>query len=531
MALPADVCIIGAGASGATAARVLAEGGLRLVVLERGPWLRPEDFLSDELGTVNREFLRPDPALDPRTVRASADEQAHPASFCPVPQMVGGGTVHWTGWVPRFTADDFRQRSLHGDVAGASLADWPVGYADMEPYYDHVEWGLGVSGRAGANRYESPRSRGYPCPPLPPAPYAKRFRRGCAALGLNWFPTPVALRSRPQGGRPAAVLHSFLERHGDPTGTKSTALTTFIPDALATGRVEIRPECYVRELVRDAVGRVRAAVYQDANGRWREQRAELFLLACGAIETARLWHLSQLPDTNDLVGRNLTLHEYAGAIGLFEEPVYGWAGGGHLGASTFEFYGSDPGRGFIGGGHVVCSGARLPWPINHTLPGRALWGAAMKQADRDTFNHTMSVGIVLGDLPRHTNRVDLDPSVCDAWGVPVARITHAAHPNDLAQGRFLVDRCADILEAAGARRVWRFPIERITGNASHQHGTTRMGYDQGSSVLDRSCRAHEVPNLYVVDGGGFPTPAGNNPTLTIMANAWRVADAILARQR
>jgi len=528
MAPPADACIIGAGASGATAAKVLGEAGLRVLVLERGPWLKPESFLSDELGTINREFLRPDPALDPRTLRTSANEDAQTASFCPVPQMVGGGTVHWTGWVPRFTSDDFRQRSLHGDVADANLADWPVSYTDIEPYYDAVEWGLGVSGLAGANRFEGVRTRGYPCPPLTPAPYTKRFQSGCDALGLNWFPTPTALRSQPFGGRPAAVLHPFLERHGDPTGTKSTVLTTFIPDAIATGRVEIRPESYVRELLRDSTGRIRGAVYLDSEGRPHEQRAEIFLLACGAIETARLWHLSRLPDSNDMVGRNLTLHEYSGAIGLFDEPVFGWKGGGHIGASTFEFYGSDPSRGFVGGGHVVCSGARLPWPINHTLPGRPLWGAAMKKADRDTFNHTMAVGGLIGDLPQHTNRVDLDPSVRDALNVPVARITHAAHPNDYAQSRFLVDRCADILEAAGARQVWRFPMERITGNASHQHGTTRMGDDPATSVLDRNCRAHEVPNLYVVDGGSFPTPAGNNPTLTIMANAWRVASAIAA---
>jgi choline dehydrogenase-like flavoprotein len=441
--------------------------------------------------------------------------------------MVGGGTVHWTGWVPRFTSDDFCQHSIHGDVAGASMADWPVGYDDLEPYYDSVEWGLGVSGQAGANKYESARARGYPCPPLSPAPYTRRFHSGCEALGLNWFPTPTALQSRPYAGRPAAVLHPFTERHGDPTGTKSSVLTTFIPDAVATGRVEIRPECYVRELARDSSGRVVGAVYQNSDGQIHEQGAELFLLACGAIETARLWHLSELPDSNDLVGRNLTLHEYFGAVGLFDEPVYGWTAGGHIGASTFEFYGSDPARGFIGGGHVVCSGARMPWPINHTLPGRPLWGAAMKQADRETFNHTMAVGGLIGDLPQHSNRVDLDPAVRDAWDVPVARITHAAHPNDLAQAAYLVARCAEILEAAGASQVWQFPVERITGNASHQHGTTRMGDDPLCSVLDRDCRAYEIANLYVVDGGSFPTPAGNNPTLTIMANAWRVARAIL----
>jgi choline dehydrogenase-like flavoprotein len=276
-------------------------------------------------------------------------------------------------------------------------------------------------------------------------------------------------------------------------------------------------------------GRVTAAIYQDSDGRRHRQAADVFLLACGAIESARLWHLSGLPDPNDLVGRYLTLHEFVMATGQFDEPVYGWEGGGHLSASTFEFYRSDISRGFIGGTHILCTGPRMPWPVNFTLPGRPLWGGEMKKADRETFNHVMSVGLVLSDVPQHCNRVDLDPAVSDAWGQPVARITHQTHANDLAQGSWMLARSVEILEAAGASRVWRFPMERITGNASHQHGTLRMGEDPSESVLNRWCQAWDVQNLFAIDGSPFPTPAGNNPTLTIMANAWRVSEAIVSR--
>jgi choline dehydrogenase-like flavoprotein len=161
------------------------------------------------------------------------------------------------------------------------------------------------------------------------------------------------------------------------------------------------------------------------------------------------------------------------------------------------------------------------------LPGRPSWGAGAKKTDRDYFNHSMAVAMVLQDMPQHENRVDLDDNVTDAWGLPVARITLKPHPNDLAQGRFLIDRGADVLAAAGAKAVDRVYIDRITGNCSHQHGTTRMGDDPSTSVLDRWCRAHEADNLYVVDGGPFPTATGANPTLTIMANAWRVAEKIV----
>jgi choline dehydrogenase-like flavoprotein len=452
-----------------------------------------------------------------------------------VPQMVGGGTVHWQGWLPRFTENDFRPRTVIGDLPGATLADWPISYADLEPYYDKVEWAFGVSGAAGANRFESPRGRGYPCPPMPMSRYAQKFHQGCTALGYNSFPTPQAALSQPYNGRPPTVVSAFAQQHGDPTGTRSSALNVFVPDAVATGRYDLRPDSYVREITVDERGRAKSAVYADGDGELTEQEADVFILACGAVESARLLLLSRsarfpngLANGSDLVGRNVTWHEYSAAVGLFDDPVYAWAGGGYVSASSFQFYEHDDSRGFASGGHVACAGVGIPLPINWGLPDRPLWGAEAKRIDREYFNHSMAVAMVVHDMPRHDNRIDLDEKVTDAWGLPVARITLTPHPNDLAMGRWLIDRNAEILDAAGAHKVYRVYIDRITGNCSHQHGTTRMGNDPDTSVLDRNCRAHEVDNLFVVDGGPFPTATGANPTLTIMANAWRVADHIAA---
>jgi choline dehydrogenase-like flavoprotein len=534
----ADVVIIGAGASGAAAAKVLTEQGLQVVALERGPWRTKETFGGDELANINRYNLWPDPLLNPRTVRTTADEPARTELFCPVPQMVGGGTVHWQGWLPRFTESDFRFRSLVGDVPGATLADWPISYEELEPYYDKVEWAFGVSGQAGANRHESWRSRGYPCPPMPMSRYAEKFHKGCSALGWNSFPTPQAALSQPYDGRPATVISAFAQQHGDPTGTRSSALNVFVPQAFATGRYDLRPNSYVREITLDERGRAKGAVYEDADGDAFEQEADVVLLACGAVETARLLLLSTssrfpngLANNSDLVGRNVTFHEYSAAVGTFDDPIYAWAGGGYVSASSFEFYESDESRGFVGGGHIAAAGVGIPLPINWTLPDRPAWGSGAKQVDRESFNHSMAAAMVVHDMPQHDNRVDLDDKVVDAWGLPVARITLTPHENDLAMGKFLIDRNADILEAAGAKQVQKVYIDRITGNCSHQHGTTRMGDDPALSVLDRNCRAHEVDNLFIVDGSSFPTGTGANPTLTIMANAWRVAEHIAAGRR
>jgi choline dehydrogenase-like flavoprotein len=303
---------------------------------------------------------------------------------------------------------------------------------------------------------------------------------------------------------------------------------TLAPAAVATGNVEIVPDCYVHRLLRDRTGRIARAVFETAEGVQLTMTADAFMLACGGIESARLWQLSDLPNGNDLVGRNLTLHEFSCAVATFEEPTRPWVGGGCLGASTFDFYESDDARGFINGCHVMGSGGRTPWPINFVRHIGPDWGAEAKALDRALFNHTMASGFLLHDLPQAANRVDLDSSVKDEWGLPVARITHRMHENDVAQAVWFADRCGEILEASGASEVWRFPIERITGSAFHQHGTLRMGRDPDSSVLNPNCRAHEIPNLYVLDGSSFPTGSGLNPTLTIMANAWRVAEAAIA---
>jgi choline dehydrogenase-like flavoprotein len=531
-----DVVIIGAGASGATAAKVLTERGMRVVALERGPWRKRESFGGDELANVNRYNLWPDPILNPRTYRASTDGETKLELFCPVPQMVGGGTVHWQGWLPRFTENDFKLRTIAGDLPGTTLVDWPISYADLEPYYTKVEWAFGVSGAGGVNKYESFRSKDYPCPPLPATRYGRKFYEGCRKLGYSCFPTPMAALSRPYNGRPVTVQSAFAQQHGDPTGTRSSALSVWVPDALKTGRFDLRPDCYVHEITVDGQGRAKSAVYQDADGDFIDQEADIFILACGAIESARLLLLSRsarfpqgLANGSDLVGRNATFHEYSAAIGVFEDPIYAWAGGGYVAASSYQFYEHDDKRGFVGGCHVASAGVGIPLPINWSLPDRPMWGVQAKQMDRDFYNHSFAIGMVVHDMPQHENRVELDDKVKDAWGLPVARITSKIHDNDLKMGRWVIDHNAEILEAAGAKKVYRVYPKRITGNCSHQHGTTRMGDDPNASVLNKWCQAHEVDNLFVVDGGPFPTGTGANPTLTIMANAWRVSDYIADR--
>jgi choline dehydrogenase-like flavoprotein len=532
---PVEVLIIGAGASGGTAAKVFTEAGIPVVALDRGPYLRNEQFSGDELKYLNRNYVWPDPQLKPRTYRADEESPVEEVQFSPTPQGVGGGTIHWGGIVPRMTEDDFRLRSLHGDIPGASLVDWPIEYGDLEPYYTRVEWELGTSGLAGANRWEGPRSKGYPTKPVELTHYGRVFAQAMKKMGQSTFPIPQAMVTEPYRGRNAHVNSGFWQQYGDPVGAKSSTANTFIPDALATGLLDLRPDCYVREIILHPNGTAKGVIYTDADGNEVEQLADIVICCAGAIETTRLLQLSKsathangLANSSGLLGANATFHEYLFAIGLFDkevvDPLYPWAGH-YMNTMSFDYYQTDYDRGHMLGTLIFAS--MLGHPVNWTFPGRPTWGQASKDADRDLFNHSMKLGVMVQDLPVESNRVDLDPNVVDAWGLPVARITHTPHANDFAQAKWQVAKNMEILEVAGASKIIPVNLEKITGNCCHEMGTARMGNDPSKSVVDKWCQTHDVPNLYIFDGSFFPTSTGVNPTLTIMANAWRCTERII----
>lgn len=532
-----DVVIVGLGAGGGPAAKVLSEAGYSVVGFDKGPWLRnSEHYSGDELKFQNRSYLWPDVDLMPRTVRSDENSESRIFNFSPVPSAVGGGTTHMAGWTPRPRPSDFIMRTLHGDIDGASLADWPYRYDDLEPYLTKVEWSYGISGLDGAEVGAGFRSKRYPSGPLGPTKFGLKFYEGCRKLGVNAMPLPMShLTERNELGRKAVNRSSFWNQYGDPTETRSTVATTYIPDALATGNFEVRADSFVREVTVGADGKATGVIYINPDGTEEEQRARVVILALGAIESARLMLLSKsalFPDgiANDsgLVGKNATFHEYLFAVGLFDkevsDPLNGFTGNYQSGGSM-HFYETDESRGHIGGGIIATT--QIGQPINPILPGKPIWGNAAKDADRDYFLHSMKIGMILQDLPQETNRVDLDPQVTDRWGLPVARITNKPHVNDTAMSKWQIDKNVEILEAAGAVRTMPVYLgDEFTGNACHQHGTVRMGTDPAKSVLNEWAQAHSVENLFVLDGSGFATALGVNPTLTIMAHSWRAADYI-----
>jgi choline dehydrogenase-like flavoprotein len=531
-----DFLVIGAGAAGGVMAKELSTAGFRVVVLEQGPYLNERDYKHDEIGYIYQPGLTNDPKIQPITYRKNESEKGRPIKAIQYGRQVGGGSVHFTANYWRFHESDFEERSLFGEVAGTGLADWPIKYADLEPYYTKAEYDLGISGLGGANPFEGPRSKPYPLPPMPVKSSGVLFDRGAKKLGLHPYPAPVAILSQPYQGRAACVNCGFCEYFGCEMRAKSSTLVSVIPLAEKTGRCEIRPNSYVHTIKTDAHGRVTGAVYFDANRREVFQRAKAVVLCANGAETARLLLLSKskrfphgLANSSGIVGKYLMWDNGGSAMGLFEHPLNEYKGI-QVTRVIHDYYRADPKRGFYGGAGID---ARFDYyPASFALQGMPSdapkWGAEYKKMLATYFTHTMTLLSHTSSLPQPGNSISLDPDLKDAWGLPALRVTFDYHPDDVATMQWSLTKQVEILEAAGAKKTWTSGIA-VTDNmpSNHLMGTCRMGDDPQQSVVDRNNRAHDIPNLLIVDGSSFVTAARQQPTATIQALAYRAADYAL----
>jgi len=519
-----DFVVIGAGAAGGVMAKELSTSGFRVVVLEQGPYLKAKDFTHDEIDVSFRGALINNTAKQPQTFRKSADEVAKAHDCVGYARLVGGGSVHFTANYWRFHPEDFRERSVLGPIAGSSLADWPIAYDELEPWYTKAEWDLGVSGLAGSNPFDGPRSKPYPLPPMPVKRSGVLFERGARKLGLHPFPAPVAVLSQPYKGRAACTHCGWCEAFGCEMNAKSSTLAAVIPAAEKTGRCEIRSGCVVSRIETGKDGRANSVTYFDANGREMHQRTKAVALCANGAETPRLLLISGIGNSSGMVGKNLMFDGNAYSFGLFEHETNEYKSI-VVTRVLHDFYRSDPKRGFYGGGGLDSRMDYTPaaFALDALPPDGPQWGAAWKRSVGEYFTHTSGVLGHCSCLSREENNISLDPELKDAWGLPAMRITFRNHPDDLKSMKFLKDRELEILDAAGARKTWHLPIEEITDSV-HLMGTCRMGNDLKTSVVDKWNRSHDIRNLFIVDGSSLVTSGRQQPTETIQALAYRAAD-------
>jgi len=545
-ATPVDFVVIGAGAAGGVVAKELSTAGFQVVVLEQGPYLRAEDFEHDELKKkriwsppyIGQDVLTNDHSLQPNTFRKTAKDKAALAPAVQYGRCVGGGSVHFTANYWRLHEIDFIERSRFGPIEGTGFADWPINYGDLEPYYTKAEWDLGISGLAGASPFDPPRSKPYPLPPLPVKSSGVLMDKGARKLGWHSFPAPLAILSQPYRGREACHHCGYCIFFGCEWGAKSSTLASVIPMAEETGRCEVRTGCYVRKISTDKGGRVDGAVYFDSQRQEQFQKAKAVVLCANGAETPRLLLLSKsnlfpdgLANSNGLVGKYLMFDCDSGANGIFEHPLNEYKSV-VVTRVVHDFYDSDPKRGFYGGGGID---ARLEaYPVEYALfstpPGTPKWGAGFKRSLQENYNRQLMILTHLTTLPLESNTITLDPEVKDAWGLPAMRVTYKNHPDDLKNMAFFSDRALELLDAAGAQKKWAIEPQETTASV-HLMGTCRMGNDPKASVVDKYHRAHDVPNLFIVDGSSFVTSGRNQPTCTIQALAYRASDYIARQAR
>ena len=531
-----DFCIIGSGAAGGILAKELSGNGFRVVVLEQGPYLTESDFSHDEVKVLSEDLLTNHPKLQPNTFRKTPQDTAKQQRALVYGRMVGGTSVHFTANFWRLHEIDFIERGKVGAIPGANFADWPITYADLEPYYTKVEWEIGVSGLAGASPFDPPRSKPYPMPPLPVKSSGVIFERAARKLGWNPFPAPMAILSQQYEGRPACVNCGFCLGFGCEIGAKSTSLSTAIRMAEKTGRCEIRPNSYVHKIELDANGRATGALYFDEKRNAHLQKAKAVIICANGAETPRLLLLSAnkqfpngLANSSGYVGKNLMLNSSAVSVGLFDRPLNDYKGYA-VSRVLHDFYELDAQKvGFYGGGGLDARFDITPigFAMGGLPPGSPAWGKNFKSALANNFTRTMEIFCHGTSLPVEDNSFSLDPDLKDAWGLPALRLTYKDHPDDLKLAFWLNDRALELLDAAGAQKKWTLPITEQQF-AVHLLGTCRLGNDPKTSVINTDHRTHDVKNLFLCDGSSLVTSGRGQPTMTIEALAFRAADRITA---
>ena len=533
-----DFAIIGSGSAGGILAKELSVAGFDVIVFEQGPYRRAQDFTHDEYSVLfNSELLGGGPEVSGQTFRHDGSEVAKSPREPVIryAQTVGGSSVHFTANFWRFRPVDFKERSLLGPISGTNFADWPITYEELEPYYTKVDWEIGVSGTPGP--FDAPRSRPFPMPPLPIKSSGVLLEKAAKELGLHAQVEPLAILSQPHNGRAPCIKCGYCMFFGCEVGAKSSTLATMIPLAEASGHCEIRAESAVFRIETDGNGRASEVLYYDAAGNERAQKVKAVIISANGAETARLLlssaserHPDGLANSSGFVGRNLMFNAHSAVDGIFEHPLNDYKGA-QVSRIIHDFYETDEQRGFYGGGSIDARPLWAATPIFHALlgmpPDVPNWGRKFKEEMAHNFTRQMSIVGATTSLAMDRNNITLDPNNTDQWGRPAIRTTYRDHDDDLSMARFLQDRAAELFDAAGATKSWRHPIHPTNGG-EHLLGTCRMGDDPATSVVDKHHRSHDIPNLFICDGSSFVTSGRGQPTMTIMALAFRAADHIKA---
>ena len=558
-----DAIVVGLGAAGGLVATELARAGMKVVGLEKGRFYKQADFKTkfDEIRYYCRSAIVPKMATDPITWRRRDGEEAEVLPWASnklglgdpfqIPPSIGtgGGTLHWGAAAFRFREQDFRMRSAVVERFSESalpkentLVDWPIDYKTLEPYYDRVEWDLGVGGTAGnikgevisgGNPFEAPRSRGYPMPPLPRAGVDNSFVQACSRLGYHAFPTPTAIATIDYKGWSACVNCGFC--HGYPCHVGAKISTHDIIESVAreTQNLEVRPFARTFRVNRAAGGAVKGVSYFDSEGNVVDLEADIIFLGCYAFENARLLLVSGI-NRNGHVGKHLMVHNYGWFNAVLPDWTNPFMGSLQCGSVIDDLSSElvpDNEQGVLWGSPInTWTGDMQPIETFHNVPPHVpRWGQKFKEWIQANYRRLFRMYSQHSSLPSLSSYCDLDPKIKDSFGQPTLRITHDWTDHDCKSVEYFMKIKRQIAKEMGVLESWEdvpAPAYHVT---THDVGLHRMGWDPAQSVVDPFGKVHECNGLYAIGGGMFPTHPAYNPTETIMALAYMTADHALGR--
>lgn len=509
-----DAVVIGSGFGGTMAAHELVRAGWRVLMIERGDWVRrgPDNWAPGAVGPLTPHYSTETP------YRALAGgEREVVGSF----QCVGGPSVFYGGVSLRLRAGDFDPGP---EITAGSAACWPVTYQDLEPHYTSAERIIGVAGETGRDPTEPPRSGPYPQPPAALSPTARRLWEAARGLGLRPFRLPLAFNHSRRNGRTPCAACATCDLFACAVGAKNDLATAVLPDLLRRG-LQLQTNTVAVRLVAEGRRVVAVECVDRSAGRRFRHAAATFVLAAGALASPHLILASGLEGLNPgrrAVGRYLMRHYNAVVMGLFPKPPDPERAF-HKQVGIHDFYFGHPaiGRpaGKLGGLQQL---ATPPAELvkAHLPPALGSLAAA-------AVPHVTGLLVIAEDQPREVNQVSIDGRRTDRFGLPQLLITHRYSHRDLEAGRMLVKQARRILRRAGAWLTYVHPIRTF----SHAVGTLRMGTDPETSVLDGDGRFRGTDNLFVTDASAFPTSGAVNPSLTIAAHALRVGARVAGLER
>ena len=550
-----DVCVIGSGAGGGPIALELAKAGKSVLVLEKGPWLTEKDFYKDDLACCVRSVYSPQLKDEKHVIEEQYQDGSWQGESTEESgwdfwngNVVGGSSNFMSGFFYRLKPKDFRLLSEFGEIKGANIADWPISYEDLEPYYTKVETEVGISGVVQPHKHQEPRStNNFPYPPTAEHPIINYIDKACEKLSYTPLRTPRAVLSEPAMGRNSCEYSGYCGSYGCSSGAKGSSRAALLNRAIKTGNCKIQANSKVYKLESNTKGNVVAVKYYDENNLKQKVSAKIFVVACQAIETSRLLltstgpkHPNGLGNNYDQLGKNLLFSAGGSGTGEMTYSKFDKQSAAQLktrgpfvnrGIQDWYFINDKKMGGKVKGG-IIDFLLRHPNPISKANAitqddnGKLLWGAELKQKLKSTFTETQDLRFeVFNDwLPTDNCFVSLDNKVKDKWGSAVAKVRIGYHEHDLKVGEYLSQKALNVLKKMGADNI-RY---NVSGSppANLVAGGCRFGHDIKTSVLDANCKVHDVDNLYITDGSFMPTGGSVPYTWTIYANSFRVADVI-----